>query len=160
MTCRSKDLRVRGSERPLIMSSPTEIVAKDERSLVPATAADHLQPEIDRWSKICGRTPGNGKLMSICKSRKLWLMKLGVTTRSLPYRVVMGGNFLKDEAAPAGLGVIGKIRMPIVPERGPLFSSSQINRYLVYPSPNQTERPTGGGPEMLARHRGGKDANP
>ncbi|MEE8541814.1 MAG: hypothetical protein V3S66_09135 [Desulfobacterales bacterium] len=44
--------------------------------------------------------------------------ELGIKAFSLPYQIEYGGAFLKDSAALAGLGVIGKHNILVTPEFG------------------------------------------
>ena len=93
----------------------------DARSVL-ALALVHApsEPELDWWDYQPGRTHGNRRLMSIAQSLKQWLEdELGIIARPLPYRVEQGGVLLKDAAALAGLGVIGKNNLLITPEFGP-----------------------------------------
>jgi epoxyqueuosine reductase len=93
----------------------------DARSvLVLALAHPPSEPALDWWSDaIPGRTPGNRALMRISKQLRLWLGEdHGICARSLPYPVEAGGIFLKDAAALAGLGVIGKNNLLVTPELG------------------------------------------
>jgi len=93
----------------------------DARSvLVLALGHPPSEPELDWWGDaIPGRTPGNRLLMNISKKLRLWLREdLGIGARSLPYPVEVGGVFLKDAAALAGLGAIGKNNLLITPELG------------------------------------------
>lgn len=88
--------------------------------LVLALVHEPSEPELDWWSNIRGRTPGNRLLMDMSKSLKAWLADLlGIQARSLAYQVEKGGILLKDAAALAGLGVIGKNNLLITPEHGP-----------------------------------------
>lgn len=88
--------------------------------LVLALAHDVSEPELDWWSNIPGRTPGNRLLMELSKSLKEWLADgLGIQARSLAYQVEKGGILLKDSAALAGLGAIGKNNLLITPQYGP-----------------------------------------
>ena len=76
------------------------------------------QPELDWWD---GRgTPGNRQLMEIMKlTRQEVERKLGLEAHKLHYYVEKGGVFLKDAAALAGLGCIGKNNMLVTPDYGP-----------------------------------------
>lgn len=88
--------------------------------LVLALVHKASEPELDWWDYRPGRTPGNRQLMSIAKSLRQWLKKeFSINARPLPYRVEEGGILLKDAAALAGLGTIGKNNLLITPEFGP-----------------------------------------
>ena len=79
------------------------------------------EPILDWWSmKVPGFTPGNSVLRSQSKKLRIWLgEELGINALSLPYQIEYGGAFLKDSAALAGLGVIGKNNLLVTPEYGP-----------------------------------------
>ncbi len=78
------------------------------------------EPVLDWWSmKIKGFTPGMGVMRMQSKKLRIWLSEdLGINARSLPYQIEFGGAFLKDSAALAGLGVIGKNNLLVTPEFG------------------------------------------
>jgi epoxyqueuosine reductase len=78
------------------------------------------EPELDWWSmKVPGFTPGNRVLRAQSKKLRIWLgEELGINALSLPYQIEYGGIFLKDAAALAGLGVIGRNNLLITPEFG------------------------------------------
>jgi epoxyqueuosine reductase len=78
------------------------------------------EPELDWWSmKVPGFTPGNRVLRAISKQLRIWMgEELGIKALSLPYQIEYGGIFLKDAAALAGLGVIGKNNLLVTPEFG------------------------------------------
>jgi epoxyqueuosine reductase len=75
-------------------------------------------PELDWWD---GRgTLGNRIMIDIIKRTSQQIENdLKVNTRKLHYYVEKGGIFLKDAAALAGLGCIGKNNMLITPSNGP-----------------------------------------
>jgi epoxyqueuosine reductase len=78
------------------------------------------KPVLDWWSmKVPGFTPGNRVLRMQSKKLRIWLgEELGINALSLPYQIEFGGAFLKDSAALAGLGVIGKHNLLVTPEFG------------------------------------------
>jgi epoxyqueuosine reductase len=78
------------------------------------------EPELDWWSmKVPGFTPGNRVMRSQSKQLRIWMEEeLGIKALSLPYQIEFGGAFLKDSAALAGLGVIGKNNLLVTPEHG------------------------------------------
>ncbi len=88
--------------------------------LVWALAHPASEPVLDWWSmKVPGFTPGNGVLRMQSKKLRVWLSEeLGIKALSLPYQIEYGGAFLKDSAALAGLGVIGKNNLLVTPEFG------------------------------------------
>jgi epoxyqueuosine reductase len=76
-------------------------------------------PELDWWDPKPGGTPGNRLLIQIQKKMKTWLRKtLDINARSLPYKIEEGGIFLKDSAALAGIGIIGKNNLLLTPDYG------------------------------------------
>jgi epoxyqueuosine reductase len=95
---------------------------KEHKSvLVFALVHPASEPVLDWWSmKVPGFTPGNRVLRAQSKKLRIWLgEELGINALSLPYQIEYGGIFLKDAAALAGLGVIGKNNLLITPEFGP-----------------------------------------
>ncbi len=78
------------------------------------------EPVLDWWSmKVPGFTPGNGIMRMQSRKLRVWLgEELGINALSLPYQIEYGGAFLKDSAALAGLGVIGKHNILVTPEFG------------------------------------------
>ena len=88
--------------------------------LVLALTHEASEPELDWWDDKKGGTPGNRQLESMAKSLRQWLNEeFNVNARPLPYHVEKGGIFLKDAAALAGLGTMGKNNLLITPEFGP-----------------------------------------
>ena len=88
--------------------------------LVWALAHPPSEPVLDWWSlKVPGFTPGNRVLRKQSRRMRIWLgEELGINALSLPYQIEYGGAFLKDSAALAGLGVIGKHNLLITPKFG------------------------------------------
>jgi epoxyqueuosine reductase len=77
-------------------------------------------PELDWWDEREGGTPGNRQLMSMADGLEKWLSEeFNINARPLSYYVQKGGIFLKDAAALAGLGIIGKNNLLVTPEYGP-----------------------------------------
>ena len=94
---------------------------KEHKSiLVWALVHPASEPALDWWSmKVKGFTPGMGVMRLQSKKLRLWLNEdLGINALSLPYQIEFGGAFLKDSAALAGLGVIGKHNLLVTPEFG------------------------------------------
>jgi epoxyqueuosine reductase len=94
---------------------------KDHKSvLVWALVHPASEPTLDWWSmKVPGFTPGNRIMRSQSKQLRIWLEEeLGIMALSLPYQIEFGGAFLKDSAALAGLGIIGKHNLLVTPEFG------------------------------------------
>lgn len=87
--------------------------------VVLALMHDHTDPRLDWWDGQQG-TQGNRILKNIGKDLAGWLaQEYGITARDLAYQVAEGGIFLKDAAALAGLGTIGKNNLLITPDFGP-----------------------------------------
>ena len=77
------------------------------------------EPQLDWWDPNPGGTPGNRLLIQIQKKMRSWLEDvLGIKAISLPYKIENGGIFLKDSAALAGIGIIGKNNLLLTPEFG------------------------------------------
>ena len=93
--------------------------ANMESVLVLALAHPRSDPERDWWDRHPGGTPGNRQLIAVADKLAQWLKtELAIKARPLPYRIAEGGIFLKDAAALAGLGVIGKNNLLITPQFG------------------------------------------
>lgn len=94
---------------------------KEARSvLVLALVHDASEPELDWWDSKKGGTPGNRQLIRMAKSlNKCLKEKFNIRVWPLPYHVEKGGIFLKDAAALAGLGIIGKNNLLVTPGYGP-----------------------------------------
>ena len=90
-------------------------------AIVVAVEHPEDKPELDWWQDdLKGGTPGNRVLITIISRLTEWLRKdLDCEARGLPYYIVQGGIFLKDTAAMAGLGCIGKNNMLVTPQYGP-----------------------------------------
>lgn len=80
---------------------------------------DPAMPEMDYWEE--GRsTPGDRMLRGMTTAIAGWLSEeYGRAARDIPYQIDAGGIFLKDAAALAGLGCIGRNNLVIVPGFGP-----------------------------------------
>ena len=88
--------------------------------IVLALAHEISEPELDWWDNREGGTPGNRHLIRTANSLRQWLKEeFNVHGQPLPYHVEKGGIFLKDAAALAGLGTIGKNNLLITPQFGP-----------------------------------------
>jgi len=87
--------------------------------LVIAVAHPADQPEMDWWS---GRweSPGNRILAGIVEKLSDWITETyDIRTVPLPYHPHGRGTYLKDAAALAGLGCIGRNNLLLTPEYGP-----------------------------------------
>ena len=95
---------------------------QEEHKSVLVWALEHpaSEPVLDWWSmKVPGFTPGNRIMRSQSKQLRTWLdEELGINAFSLPYQIEFGGAFLKDSAALAGLGIIGKHNLLVTPDFG------------------------------------------
>jgi epoxyqueuosine reductase len=94
--------------------------AEHKSVLVWALVHPASDPALDWWSmKVPGFTPGNRMMRRQSKKLRIWLgEELGIKALSLPYKIEDGGAFLKDSAALAGLGVIGKHNLLVTPVFG------------------------------------------
>jgi epoxyqueuosine reductase len=98
------------------------------------------KPELDWWRDgYSGGTAGNRILMSVNDRLCAWLEEeKGINTKKLPYFIERGGIFLKDAAAAAGLGCIGKNNMLVTPGFGPRVRLRAILTYEALPSTEPT----------------------
>lgn len=89
--------------------------------IVLAVAHPENRPELDWWRPgYTGGTAGNRQLMAIADGLARWLKEhAGIESHPLPYHIERGGLYLKDMAALAGLGRIGKNNMLVTPQFGP-----------------------------------------
>lgn len=77
------------------------------------------QPELDLWEPGRG-TPGNTILGDIGRELSRWLdEEYGISARTIPYQLYDGGIYLKDAALLAGIGIMGKNNLVLVPGFGP-----------------------------------------
>ena len=111
----------------LVKTSPSHRIgpkprlpAQAKSAIVLALAHEISNPELDWWDNREGGTPGNRHLISTADSLSQWLREgFNIHGQPLPYHVEKGGIFLKDAAALAGLGSIGKNNLLITPQFGP-----------------------------------------
>ena len=94
--------------------------AEAKSVLALALVHDPSEPHLDWWGSWPGATPGNQMLIETAERLRDWLdAEQNITAHPLPYQPTDGGVFLKDAAALAGLGIIGKNNLLITPEYGP-----------------------------------------
>ena len=95
--------------------------ARPRSVIVLGVAHPAKRPELDWWrADLPSRTLGNMELARIARSLAAWLGQAhGVTAWDLAYHVERGGVYLKDAAALAGLGVIGRNNLLLAPGLGP-----------------------------------------
>jgi epoxyqueuosine reductase len=94
-------------------------LAEPRSVLVLALAHHERHPELDWWDGRKG-TAGNRVLIQVIDRLVGWLQeKYAIGAYDLPYHVERGGIFLKDAAALAGMGTIGRNNLLITPEFGP-----------------------------------------
>ena len=99
-------------------AAPTEWPPDAKSVLVLGLHHPEGNPRLDWWDG--GNTMGNLLLMEISDSLKQWLEnEHGLRSLPLPYHLESGGLFLKDAAALAGLGVVGRSNLLLNPEWGP-----------------------------------------
>lgn len=84
----------------------------------------YLHPQEDQYLDCWldwKNPPGNEKLANIIRKIKTWLEKDASYVTAIPmnYYVEKGGVWLKDSAAVAGIGVIGRNNMLVTPRFGP-----------------------------------------
>jgi epoxyqueuosine reductase len=87
--------------------------------LITALAHPNDQPGLDDWQDgVKGGTRGNQELITINQELKKWLLFYGIEAFDLHYYPEKGGVYLKDAAALAGLGVIGRNNLLLIPGLG------------------------------------------
>lgn len=76
-------------------------------------------PSMDYWEEGSS-TSGDRELVRILKSVCSWFgSEHGIDATVIPYQITDGGIYLKDAAVLAGLGVMGKNNLVLVPGFGP-----------------------------------------
>lgn len=86
-----------------------------------AIAHPENEPHLDWWYKEGqpGGTQGNLLLIRVFNKLSKWLEdKKGIKTTKISYFIEKGGIFLKDAAALAGIGVVGKNNMLVTKKYG------------------------------------------
>ena len=92
------------------------------------------KPELDWWYGLRD-PPGNRLLRGIIADLCSWLTAVHrVGVFHLPYHIEKGGIYLKDAAAWAGLGCIGKNNMLVSPEYGPRIRLRALTLDIEVPS--------------------------
>lgn len=100
-------------------AGPHGLARRDGSVIVLGLYHDPACPEMDWWEE--GKsTPGDRTLHTITTGLSRWLRdEYGREAYDIPYAVTDGGIYLKDAAVLAGLGVIGKNNLVLVPGYGP-----------------------------------------
>jgi epoxyqueuosine reductase len=109
-----------GTRRSDIGLEPGEVAWPEGARSVLVIALEHPadRPEMDWWF---GRSdpPGNRMLADIVQRLCEWIPEaFGIRTDHLPYHVERGGTYLKDAAAMAGLGCIGRNNLLVTRQYG------------------------------------------
>ncbi|UCH88458.1 MAG: epoxyqueuosine reductase [Thermoplasmata archaeon] len=130
-----------------LKNSPSYIARKDisfdhnfKVILVLALVHGESEPELDWGARKPYHTPGNRRLIEIGEELSSWLKKeYEIVSENIPYSTGKGGIFLKDAAAIAGLGIIGKNNLLITPEYGPRvrLSAMTINTTISSTEPSE-----------------------
>ena len=80
---------------------------------------DPTIPSLDYWEEGSS-TPGDRELARILKTVCTWFgSEHGIDATVIPYQITDGGIYLKDAAVLAGLGVMGRNNLVLVPGFGP-----------------------------------------
>ncbi len=122
---------------------PGEIAWPQNAQSAIIIAVEHPEekPELDWWKAgYKGGTPGNRILISINNQLAEWLQsEKKMKATPLAYHIEHKGIFLKDTAAIAGLGCIGKNNMLITPQFGPRVRLRAILTNELLPSTEPIE---------------------
>ena len=98
--------------------SVTEWLSDARSLLVLAMHHPKEDPSLDWFDR--GNTAGNRKMTQVSEDLATWIFEThGVRAQALPYHVEKGGVYLKDAAAFAGLGVVGKSNLFLDRKWGP-----------------------------------------
>ncbi|SHG19601.1 epoxyqueuosine reductase [Desulfacinum infernum DSM 9756] len=124
--CRVEDLKSSPSHALRLGSSPRageDPWPENARSvIVLGLAHPEDMPELDWWTRKSGtgNTPGNEELIRIVSRLARWILEeTGRECFPIPYHLERGGLFMKDAAALAGMGCIGRNNLLVTPEYGP-----------------------------------------
>ncbi len=80
---------------------------------------DPATPEMDHWEEGRG-TPGDRQLAAIGRDLAGWLHTTHeIGAKLIPYQLYDGGIYLKDAAILAGVGIMGRNNLVLVPGYGP-----------------------------------------
>lgn len=106
------------------LSARGRVVWPEDAKTMAVIAVAHPEdkPHLDWWYKKGqpGGTLGNLHMIHVFKELSKWLEdEKGIKTVEVPYFIEKGGIFLKDAAAMAGIGVIGKNNMLVTEKYGP-----------------------------------------
>jgi len=106
--------------------------------LVIAVEHPRANPEMDWWfGKVS--PPGNTQLVNVVKELCQWIpATFNTGVFHFPYHVERGGIYLKDSAAMAGLGCIGRNNMLVTPEFGPRVRLRAMGLNVPVPSTGPT----------------------
>lgn len=108
--------------------------------LVLAVEHGEAEPELDWWDGKPGRTERVRQLTAIGKQIKQWLKnEFDIESKVLSYSIGRGGLYLKDAAALAGLGIIGKNNLLLTPEYGPRVRLSAMTIETELPPSEQLD---------------------
>ncbi|SMC63285.1 epoxyqueuosine reductase [Desulfocicer vacuolatum DSM 3385] len=120
--------------------NPGEVNWPDHARSILVIAVEHPRekPEMDWWF---GRIspPGNKILVNIVNELCEWIPNtFEIKPFHFPYHVEKGGIYLKDAAAMAGLGCIGRNNMLVTPEFGPRVRLRAMALDIAVPSTGPT----------------------
>ena len=106
--------------------------------LILALAHNEDEPQLDWWGFDRG-TKGNQRLHEISEKLIHRLKEYSIVSQCLAYSPENGGIYLKDAAALAGLGIIGKNNLLITKEYGPRIRLSAVSIEKELPSTPKIE---------------------
>ncbi len=131
-----------GRDQEEIVTKGAEVVWPEDAKTFMVIGVHHPEnnPELDCWQKDGqpGGTPGNLLLIRVFNKLGKWLKEEhGITPTKLPYHIEHGGNFLKDAAVLAKMGVVGKNNLFVSPEYGPRVRLRALSLPIELPNPNE-----------------------